>query len=198
MPIPCDHDCAGCPCHVTDPDGIETPGCLAVGRDGEEERNLKKINWDRFDRGSKQIQVEGCVGGRRERLQVIEDAIVAIQKDGATALSSRYMGVKNYAAFGDQREDHEYGYGPAHGAIVFRVGRRNKNDTVLDSDAVYMLEVLRDTAPVPDDLVQKSGLNPWKNNIQDLRGSQLQIFSILEAQQSYLEAQQVDASDEGR
>jgi hypothetical protein len=38
-------------------------------------------------------------------------------------LKTEYLGIKNYAAFGDQREDHTYGMGPRHGTIVFSIGR---------------------------------------------------------------------------
>ena len=35
-----------------------------------------------------------------------------------------YFGVKIYSGFGEQREDHEYGFGPKHGSTVFAVGLR--------------------------------------------------------------------------
>ena len=80
------------------------------------------------------------------RKQIIEEAIAAIQKDGAEALATRFLGAKNYAQFGDQRCDCEYGYGPKHGWIVFEVGRREKSNTpkTLGADHVYLLECIRD------------------------------------------------------
>lgn len=35
--------CAGCPCHVTDPDTVEVPECLALGKCIEEEELLEDI-----------------------------------------------------------------------------------------------------------------------------------------------------------
>lgn len=66
------------------------------------------------------IEIYGKLVGT-ERLRVIEDAISSLAH-GGERLYSEYFGVKNYAAFGDQREDHRYGYCPRHGYIVFSVG----------------------------------------------------------------------------
>lgn len=87
----------------------------------------------------------GRVASMPQRLRVIEDAILAIQTDQTSALSKEYMGVKNYAGFGDQRCDCSYGMGPSHGSIVFEVGRARDYNGPLDSDAIYALEVFRDT-----------------------------------------------------
>jgi len=69
------------------------------------------------------IRVSGIPS--REREYLIEEAIALIQKDPENAMKSEYLGIKNYAAFGDQREDHSYGMGPRHGCIVFSIGREN-------------------------------------------------------------------------
>jgi len=106
-----------------------------------------KIDMDRFRRGASQLEIVGRPGKSKERLDVIETAILEIQAKPEVALSLKYLGVKNYAGFGDQREDHEYGYGPRHGSIVFSVGRKRPNlNGQLDGDAIYALEILRDTA----------------------------------------------------
>lgn len=98
------------------------------------------LNLDRCRRGMAQLHVEG-----HPRNSLIEEAIAAIQKDPLAALREHYFGIKNYAAFGDQREDHQYGYGPKHGSIVFRIGRADPgNGKPLDNDAIYYLEAYRD------------------------------------------------------
>jgi len=67
--------------------------------------------------------------------------------DGGEKLASEYVGVKNYEGFGDQREDHKYGYGPRHGDIVFSIGlskqaraRELTNSEI--EDALYLLNAL--------------------------------------------------------
>jgi hypothetical protein len=55
-----------------------------------------------------------------ERVKVVRDAARDLAK-GGKQLRTGYMGVKRYAHFGDQREDHPYGYMPRHGGIVFSV-----------------------------------------------------------------------------
>jgi len=67
------------------------------------------------------IRVSGIPS--REREYLIEEAIRLIQQDPENAMRTEYLGIKNYAAFGDQREDHTYGMGPRHGSIVFSIGR---------------------------------------------------------------------------
>ena len=107
-----------------------------------------RIDIDRCRRAINEIKVSG-VPNSGERKKVISDAIKAILDDGETALSNRYMGVKNYSGFGDQREDHEYNRGPKHGAIVFSVGRRyikhdGRPQAKLGMDHCYLLECVRD------------------------------------------------------
>lgn len=96
------------------------------------------LDLERCRKGMKQLRIEGV-----SRPALIEEAIALIQKDSAVALKGRYLGIKNYAGFGDQREDHEYGFGPKHGSIVFSIGR-NDFGGALDADAVYYLEAYRD------------------------------------------------------
>lgn len=100
------------------------------------------IDLARCRRGMAQLRVEGF-----PRPALIEEAIAAIQKAPTNALMVQYFGIKNYAGFGDQREDHEYGYGPRHGSIVFRIERTDealRTRKALDADAIYYLEAYRD------------------------------------------------------
>lgn len=71
---------------------------------------------------------------------------------GCAKIHHRYFGVKNYSHFGDQREDHQYGYGPKHGHIVFAIGLTNEARERLDKgeklspqeteDALYLIASL--------------------------------------------------------
>lgn len=54
------------------------------------------------------------------RQVAIYDSILKLQSNPGW-FDNNYIGVKNYSVFGDQREDHEYGRGPKHGSIVFRI-----------------------------------------------------------------------------
>jgi hypothetical protein len=74
----------------------------------------------RARRGALQVFVRGVVTGGRAKL--LEEAIARIQAGPVSALRERYLGVKNYASFGDQRYDDQYNYGPKHGDIVFTGG----------------------------------------------------------------------------
>jgi len=62
-----------------------------------------------------------------EREALIESAIKVLQTHPETFAEEKYFGIKNYASFGDQREDHPYGSGPRHGTIVFSIGRNRDN-----------------------------------------------------------------------
>lgn len=67
------------------------------------------------------------------RTKLIEDAIRLIAAS-PEALSEHYLGVKNYASFGDQREDHKYFMGPRHGDIVFSVKRKTPETSLTDAE----------------------------------------------------------------
>lgn len=104
------------------------------------------LDLNKLYRGLEQINVIG-VCNTPVRQEALEDAIAAIQADPAKALSAEYIGVKNYAHFGDQRCDCENGMGPKHGSIVFRISRVTTKP--LDEDAIYLLEAARDFGFVP-------------------------------------------------
>lgn len=103
----------------------------------------EKIDRDRVRRAAQDITVKGNPVGRGS---LIAEAIAAIETNGKEALSKEYFGIKNYEQFGDQREDHRYGYGPKHGCIVFRIGRTNprQEPPELGPDHIYLLECVRD------------------------------------------------------
>jgi hypothetical protein len=84
------------------------------------------------------IDVEGNPVGRE---YLIEEAIGRIQADPAEALKAEYLGIKNYAHFGDQRCDCSYGYGPTHGTIVFSIGRVRGAPLEPDADIQELLRV---------------------------------------------------------
>lgn len=69
--------------------------------------------------------------GGKDRDSVLSDAI----RQFATGAPVRqrygdlwhvYFGTKNYADWRGQREDHDYGYGPRHGATVFAIRLRDE------------------------------------------------------------------------
>lgn len=99
----------------------------------------------RVRQGMERLKIVGSPDGP-VRKKAIEDAIAAIQQDPKGALRERYIGVKNYASFGDQREDHPYGTGPRHGSIVFSIERaRDARDAPsLGADEIFLLEAVRD------------------------------------------------------
>lgn len=93
------------------------------------------------------ISVKG-IPSTRGRMEMIEEAIALIQKNPETALAEQYLGMKNYAGFGDQRSDHQYCYGPKHGTIVFSIGRADPNSksTLGDAEIDFLLKC-RDFEP---------------------------------------------------
>lgn len=88
-----------------------------------------------------------CRGTINEcRRGVILDAKDAILSGGGK-LRHNYFGTKNYDRWSDQREDHEYGRGPAHGYTVFSVGlgeaARKRDLTSIEVEAcIYALDCI--------------------------------------------------------
>lgn len=113
------------------------------------------------------LDLFGSLGDSRK--YVIEEAIKLIQDDPENALAKNYLGIKNYAACGDQRADCEYGYSPKHGSIVFSIGRK-KRDKPLGENDVYALEVWRDAGMIE---------NPFEK-IKN-RTDEFQIVSVISA-----------------
>jgi hypothetical protein len=63
-------------------------------------------------------------GARRQDPEirpVVEAAIEELRKGGGR-LRRAYFGLKQYEGWSAQREDHDYGFGPRHGSIWFKIG----------------------------------------------------------------------------
>ena len=100
-------------------DKTELEACLATatGR-----LNTAKAGMDnaKLDLAATVLRVTGDLGDSKQRAEAVESAIMLIA-GSEKPMFERYVGVKIYSGFGDQREDHVYGYGPKHGRIVFRI-----------------------------------------------------------------------------
>lgn len=88
-----------------------------------------------------------------QRASVIADAKDDLAR-GAPRLRREYFGVKNYAHFGDQREDHTYGFGPKHGSIVFSVGLTSAARKMIESGEALTPEQIEDALYVLANLDQ--------------------------------------------
>lgn len=104
-----------------------------------------KFDFNKALDGSRNITVQG-IPNTPERKELIEKAILTIQKNPKDAFQNGYIGMKNYAHFGDQYVCCDYGMGPRHGSVVFRIGRTNGRHTksTLGENEVYFLECVRD------------------------------------------------------
>ena len=71
------------------------------------------INIEKCKEGLRNIRVIGTVDSE-QRKEAISDDIKHILQNGASALKTEYIGVKQYSGFGDQRCDCSYGSGPTH------------------------------------------------------------------------------------
>jgi hypothetical protein len=123
----------------------------------------------------KQLDIKGPINDSAVIYKAIAEAIQHINFNNSTALTTHYIGVKIYAGFGYQREDHEYGRCPRHGSIVFSIGRRkdDKGQFIpLDKDSIYLLECIRDAGDFEpkDDLESYNGYtNPYRNLAETLQ-----------------------------
>ena len=117
---------------------------------------------DRIAAGRSVLRIEGQVTQVRHgshsdqnRSEVRTEAVEDAKRDvasGGTTIRKTYFGVKNYGGFGDQREDHKYGFGPRHGSIVFSIGLQPEKRKRLCDDgdlteaekesAIYLLNAL--------------------------------------------------------
>lgn len=90
------------------------------------------------------IFVDG-VCNSKDRESLINEAIGYIRESGFERFRKEFIGFKNYEAFGDQRCDCRYGYGPRHGGVVFRIGIKDKSLTKENyDDEIYALIATRD------------------------------------------------------
>lgn len=148
---------------------------------------MKPLDIARCWRGMQQLEIRGSA-----RPAVIEDAITLIQRNPHGALRQEYLGVKNYAGFGDQRENHSYGFGPKHGHIVFRIGLTDawlKGDKALDADAVYLLEAYRDVPDLMIDDRQRRDVLSLCDVLRRLRRAEQEVATL----RGHLDAAQIDA-----
>mgnify|MGYP001588256470 FL=1 len=98
------------------------------------------------------------------REAAIEEAIGIVQ-DQKDYLDTMYIGVKNYAHFGDQREDHSYGMCPRHGSIVFEIRKKDRTLPFKEND-IYYLYVSRDNPAVSLDKLIKEKIRLGKETAE--------------------------------
>lgn len=108
---------------------------------------INEINSNRIDNAKRFIYIGGLKKfGIGETGSCVNELISDIVNDNYKILKE-YYGCKNYEGFICQRSDHPYGYGPAHGNIVFsiratqdfREGKITPNEKD-KNDILYMLE----------------------------------------------------------
>lgn len=132
---------------------------------------MSDFNLGRCIRASKHIYMRGFAD-TTDRLKILERVIASINRDGDAALAREYVGMKNYAGFGDQEVSCEYGMGPTYGSVVFEIGRANgargENSVTLGADEIYYLECLRDFKGLEmyDDVSKKKRLFNLDNLIR--------------------------------
>lgn len=108
-----------------------------------ERLNYSKASLDqeKVRSGLSVVSITGRLSSQVRR-DAVGDAINALAS-GGNVLKKRFIGVKNYSSFGDQRCDCEYGFGPKHGHIVFKVGLTTDCRQVITGDqveaAIYVL-----------------------------------------------------------
>lgn len=73
-----------------------------------------------------------------ERSSLVEEAISILQGSDKFC-ETQYMGIKNYASFGDQRSDHDYNRVPTHGSIVFKIGKEPATPVIDKNKSVDLL-----------------------------------------------------------
>ena len=125
-----------------------------------------------------ELVVEGfCDNKKREIL--FEEALLKLQDNPNDWAKEDYYGIKNYAGFGDQREDHKYGYGPRHGSIVFSIGRGGGYNSTRKDVYVEFLLYFRDFR---NDKVKSNGdrYNQYNLDLQDVLRRKISIEEELE------------------
>lgn len=71
------------------------------------------------------LEVEGAPEPGPEFDGLVRDCVADLAT-GCLKLAKEYFGLKNYEHWIGQRSDHSYGFGPAHGHVVFSIGLRNR------------------------------------------------------------------------
>lgn len=103
------------------------------------------LDLEKVELGRSVLYLAGTYTSSSQRRSVVQDAIDWLatgEKRTYYGLETGYFGVKNYSGFGDQREDHQYGYGPKHGSIVFAVGLKDRKHELTTEEreaALYYL-----------------------------------------------------------
>jgi len=115
------------------------------------QRVLLGVDLDLVTRAERTIRVSGLgtpLAGDDEAC--IGDAIYWLSHDKPRgyrqSLRKHYYGTKNYDGWLHERSDHDYGYGPRHGSIVFSIGLFDPKAELSNEDraaAIYFLEMLR-------------------------------------------------------
>lgn len=82
------------------------------------------LSSEQIDAAEKLVLVSGRMEGESQEA-IVRDAVRDIAT-GPTVLRTRYMGAKDYARWRGQRTDSEYGYGPRHGLVIFRIELRKE------------------------------------------------------------------------
>jgi len=90
------------------------------------------------------VDIKGEIKETPERIKCVHrfrDRVAANDK----RIYNQYFGVKIYSGFGEQGEDHAFGFGPKHGNIVFSIGlkyRANNELTEEQRDAIVYLTMV--------------------------------------------------------
>lgn len=119
----------------------ETAGAQAA-MDREVAERVLDIGWWSTRRHGARVstpEVQSCF------LDAIEDLRV-----GAPRLRRGYFGVKEYDGWASQRADCEYGMGPSHGSIWFRIGLRRRTEPLTEDEQLAAVRWLRTVQSNPE------------------------------------------------
>jgi hypothetical protein len=119
---------------------------------------MKDFNLDKINLAKSFIYVEGVDNiGQGESGSALNDAIKDFS-EGVKYLRTRYIGCKQYDGFYMQRTDCEYGYGPRHGYIIFRIGLKDTKHEFVDIEidsCIYYIRKLKDDPEFRKIITQK-------------------------------------------
>lgn len=107
------------------------------------------LNLEAIELAEKFLIVSKYSSGGDERNSARQDAIkwFATGQAGYRGLKYEYFGTKSYARWYGQRCDCEYGYGPRHGSIIFKIGlredarSRDLTDAEKDAAIYYLMNI---------------------------------------------------------